>query len=329
MTPIRTALLAAVALFALGARKPRPEPLLRLSLPLACHLGTDCAVQTYVDDDSGAGAHDFLCRGRSYDGHNGTDFRLPSLIRMHEGVAVLASAPGRVLRSRDGVPDISVRERGIAAVADEQCGNGVVIDNGHGWETQYCHLAKNSLRVKPGQRVREGRPLGLVGMSGDTEFPHVHLTVRKDGHVVDPFAYGAAPGSCGGGRMLWRDRIAYQSGQVLLGGFATRAITMAEAQAYGAGQQPRPTSESPALVAFVQAIGLERGDVQKLTIVGPDARVVVASEAAPLDHDKAQAIVDVGRKRPADGWAPGVYQANYAVRRGGVDVILRTFQITM
>ena len=328
MRRIGKAALAATALMALGA-KPRPDPVLRLSLPLACRLGTDCAVQSYVDDDPGAEPHDFLCRGRTYQGHNGTDFRIPSLTRMHEGVPVLASATGRVLRVRDGVPDLSVRERGTAAVANEECGNGIVIDHGHGWETQYCHLAKGSVRVKPGQRVRNATPIGLIGLSGDTEFPHVHLTVRKDGRAVDPFAYGAAPGSCGGGRMLWRDRIAYQSGKVLVAGFATRPIAMADAQAYGAAQKPRPTTDSPALVAFVQAIGLEKGDVQKLAIIGPDARVVVAAEAAPLDHDKAQAIVDVGRKRPAGGWAPGVYQANYAIRRGGVDVILRTFQIVM
>lgn len=324
----KLALLATV-LVTLGARQPRPDPVLRLALPLACRLGIDCAVQNYADDDPGLDPHDFLCRGRTYQGHNGTDFRIQSLTRMHEGVAVLASAPGRVLRTRDGIPDVSVRERGAGAVANEECGNGLVIDDGHGWETQYCHLAKGSIRVKPGQRVRTATRLGLVGLSGNTEFPHVHLTVRKDGRAIDPFAYGAAPGSCGGGRMLWRDRIAYQSGQVLVAGFATRTITLADVQSFGAGQPPRPMNASPALIAFVQAIGLEKGDIQKLAIVGPDAHVIVDSEAAPLDHDKAQTIVDVGRKRPPDGWAPGVYQANYAVRRGGVDVILRTFQIVM
>ena len=328
MRRIGKAALAAMALIAIGAKR-RPEQLLRLSLPLACHLGTDCAVQNYVDDDPGPESRDYLCRGRTYQGHNGTDFRISNLTRMHQGVAVLASAPGRVLRVRDGVPDISVRERGTAAVANEECGNGIVIENDHGWETQYCHLAKGTVRVKPGRHVRAGTPLGLVGLSGDTEFPHVHLTVRKDGRAIDPFAYGATPGSCGGGRMLWRDRIAYQSGQVLVAGFATRVVTMADAQIYGATQQPQPTRSSPALVAFVQAIGLEKGDIQKLAIVGPDARAVVDSDASPLDHDKAQAIVNVGRKTPPGGWAPGVYQANYAVRRGGIDVILRTFQIVM
>lgn len=323
-----TAALGALAAMMLGAR-PAPDPLLRLSLPLACHLGIDCAVQNYVDDDPGPAPHDFLCRGRTYQAHNGTDFRLPSLARMRQGVAVLASAPGRVLRVRDGVPDLSVRERGAAAVADQECGNGLVVDDGHGWETQYCHLANGSIRVKPGQRVRAGMPLGSVGLSGDTEFPHVHLTVRKDGVAIDPFAYGPRPGSCGGGRMLWRDRIAYQSGQVLVAGFATRAVTLDDAQAYGAAQQPRPTRGGPALVAFVQAIGLEAGDVQKLTLVGPDADVIASADAAPLDHDKAQAIVSVGRKAPAGGWARGVYQANYAVRRDGIDVILRSLQIIM
>ena len=329
MKRVAKAALVAGALMTLGARQPRPDPLLRVSLPLACHLGSDCAVQSYVDDDPGPDSRDFLCRGRTYQGHNGTDFRIPSLTRMHDGVPVLASAAGRVLRVRDGVPDLSVRERGATAVANEECGNGLVVDHGHGWETQYCHLANGSVRVKPGQRVRMATPLGLIGLSGDTEFPHVHLTVRKDGRAIDPFAYGAAPGSCGGGRMLWRDRITYQSGQVLVAGFATRVITMADAQAHGAGQQPRPTGNSQALVAFVQAIGLEQGDIQKLTIFGPDARILAASAAAPLDHDKAQAIINVGRQRPPGGWTAGTYQANYAVRRGNVDVVLRTFQIVM
>jgi hypothetical protein len=248
---------------------------------------------------------------------------------MREGVPVLASAAGRVLRIRDGVPDLSVRERGEAAVGQEQCGNGVVIGHANGWETQYCHLRSGSVRVRPGAHVRAGAMVGLVGLSGNTEFPHVHLTVRKDRQIVDPFAYGAAPGTCGGGRMLWRDRIRYQSGQPFVTGFATHAITLAQAQADGEDQAPRPTRAGPALVAFVQAIGLKQNDVQKLFIVGPDARIVVDEAAAPLDHDKAETIFSVGKRTPVGGWPAGVYQATYAVSRDGTDVILRTFRITL
>ena len=316
----------AIAAIGMGARRAPEVP--QLGLPLACRLGQTCLVQNYVDADPGPAPHDYLCRGRTYQGHNGTDFRIQSLARMAEGVPVSASAQGRILRSRDGGPDVSMRHPGETAVQGEQCGNGLVVDDGDGWETQYCHLARGSIRLKPGQHVRMGAALGKIGLSGDTEFPHVHLTVRKDGHVIDPFAYGAAPGSCGGGRALWRDRVPYQSGEVLVAGFASKIVNMDDAQASGADQQPRPTRSSE-LIAFVQAIGLQQGDVQQLSIAGPDGKLVVANTSAPLDHDKAQTIMDVGRKPPAGGWNAGVYQASYAVRRAGVDVLLRTFLITL
>lgn len=329
MTLLRALLLAGLATLPAAARSPRPVPILRLELPIACRLGETCAVQSYMNDGSNAAPRDYLCRWRTYPGHNGTDFRIQSLALMRTGVPVLASAPGRVLRVRDGVPDVSVRERGSAAVKDEECGNGLVIAHGGGWETQYCHLRQGSLRERPGAHVHAGQAIGLVGLSGDTEFPHVHITVRKDGRVVDPFAYGAAPGQCGGGQALWRQPIPYQSGQPFVVGFATKAVEMGEAQASGPDQAPRPTRNGPALVAFVQAIGLKQGDIQRLALIGPDARVLVAQDAPPLDHDKAQTIYSVGRRTPPAGWAPGVYQASYAVRRDGADVLNRTFRIIL
>jgi len=328
MTPRRGAVLGLLALGLIGARAKAPVPPPKLGLPLACRIGSTCAVQNYMDDGGGT-ARDFLCRGRTYPKHNGTDFRIPSEQAMARGVPVLASAPGRVLRLRDGVPDLSVRTRGLAAVANEECGNGLVIAHAGGWETQYCHLRRGSLRVKPGARVREGTPLGLVGLSGDTEFPHVHLTVRHDGQVIDPFAYGAPAGSCGGGRPLWRERIGYQAGEPFVVGFATRAVTMAEVQASGADQRPQPTRDGPGLVAFVQAIGLQRGDVQTLTITGPEAKLVVSQVSPPLDGDKAQFLVAIGKRTMPGGWPAGVYQATYAVRREGTDVMLRTFRVRL
>ncbi len=120
--------------------------------------------------------------------------RLP---RSAPGVDVLAAAPGRVLRMRDGVPDISARDRRAPAVEGTECGNGLIVAHGGGWETQYCHLAKGSIAVQPGEMVGAGQRLGRVGMSGLAEFPHLHFTLRRNGKIVDPFAPQAAPGTCG------------------------------------------------------------------------------------------------------------------------------------
>ena len=75
-----------------------------------------------------------------------------SIREQRRGVDVLAAAAGRVLRVRDGATDVSVRERGARSVEGRECGNGVIIDHGEGWTTQYCHMAQDSLKVRPGRR---------------------------------------------------------------------------------------------------------------------------------------------------------------------------------
>ena len=181
-----------------------------LTPPIACDLGEDCHIQQYVDADPGPGSQDFRCGTLSYDGHKGTDFALPSLVEMEAGVAVLASAPGVVRALRDGMADGSFAAGNAASVEGRECGNGVVIDHGDGWETQYCHLRRGSVQVSKGDRVARGAPLGAVGMSGKAEFPHVHLSVRRNGEVVDPFAPEAA--RCGEppATDLWQDTPGYE-----------------------------------------------------------------------------------------------------------------------
>ena len=319
-------LLATLPILLLGATSaPAPSPL-RLALPIACTLGHDCAIQNYPDDDPGPGLRDYACHGQTYPGHDGTDIRLPSMARQRQGVAVLAAAPGTVLRVRDGVVDRSIREAPVTA--GQECGNGVVIDHGGGWETQTCHMARGSVTVRPGDKVAAGTMLGKVGLSGDTEFPHVHLTVRKDGKAVDPFAWGAAAGACRAGRSLWADPPHYREGQVLVAGFAAGPVVMSEVQDRGPDQPP-PT-RTTGLVAFVQAIGLQAGDIQRLTLQAPDNKVIADNATPPLDRDKAQYLLFVGRRTaPPGGWPVGQYRAAYSVIRGGKIVLTEVAGIAL
>ena len=314
-------------LFVLAATGAAAEaPAFRL--PVACAVGQTCLVQNHVDRDPSPAASDFQCGTLTYDEHTGTDFRIPSLAEQRAGVDVLAAAAGRVLRVRDGVPDVSVRERGRAAVQDAECGNGLVIAHAGGFETQYCHMAQGSLAVRPGDAVEAGRRLGRIGLSGLTEYPHLHFTVRHEGKVVDPFAFEAPPDSCGGGRALWdagtRQALSYRPGAVLNRGFATGPVTLEEIEAGEAGRNP-PESGAPALVAFVRAIGLKGGDVQVLTLTAPDGRTLAASRSPPLDRAKAQVMVFAGVRRPAAGWPPGLYRAGYQVLRDGKPVLDESF----
>jgi hypothetical protein len=248
------------------------------------------------------------------------------------GVDVLAVADGQVLRMRDGMADRSVSAPDAPSVAGHECGNGAIIAHADGWQTQYCHLARGSLRVKPGDRVKSGQSIGQVGLSGRTEFPHVHLTVRLNGEVVDPFAFGAAEGSCGEGTSLWSrslgEALSYRAPAVLNTGFASGPVTMEQVEARDGGGPP-PGRDAAALVAFVRAIGLRRGDEQRLSITGPDGRTLVDRSEKPLERNKAQFLLFVGRKRPAEGFGPGAYRADYRVVRDGRIVLRRSFDVSM
>ena len=103
-------------------------------------------------------------------------------------VPVVAVADGKVLRIRDGVVDRLVTTAADRrSVAGKGCGNGIVIQHADGLETQYCHLRLGSVAVKPGETVKRGDVIGAIGASGMAQFPHVHLTVRLNGKIVDPF----------------------------------------------------------------------------------------------------------------------------------------------
>ena len=140
--------------------------LFEMKLPIACEVGLTCFIQNYVDHDPSPNARDYRCGTLTYNGHNGTDFRLPNLAAQRAGVNVLAAADEQVLRGRDGMPNVSTRDTNAPALDGRECGNGVVIAHGDGWETQYCHLDQGSVRMKAGDRVVAGQPIGRVGLSG-------------------------------------------------------------------------------------------------------------------------------------------------------------------
>ena len=312
--------------------KTQASEILVLALPVKCQLGVNCFVQNYVDHDASSQVRDFLCNGRTYDGHDGTDIRVPDLQIQQSGVDVLASAPGRVAATRDGVEDISIRVTGKAAVAGKECGNGVVIEHEGDWRSQYCHLARGSIRVKVGDRVVTGQSIGLVGLSGATEFPHLHFSLRHQGKIVDPFAHGAPAGACGGGHSLWSDAIReqtrYRAREVLNFGFSSVAPTMDLVES---GELPKHPvrSEADAFSAYVRAIGLQAGDQQTITLRGPDGAVISEYKAQPLDRDKAQYFVASGKRLKASRWTPGIYKATYRVTKGDQEVLSKMFEVEL
>lgn len=292
-----------------------------LGLPIQCNVGIDCHIQNFFDHDGGPGWRDHACGSLSYDTHHGTDFRVSDLAAMEAGVNVVAAAAGIVRGVRDGEPDISVRQRGRAELRGKDAGNGVRIDHGGGWETQYSHLRRGSIAVRVGQTVEAGAILGQIGLSGNTEFPHVDFVVRRNGKTVDPFAPDG--GACGTDQAgLWRPELRevlrYRPSGLLRAGFADAPPDPASAR-----DTPTATAlaaDSPAIVFWMELFGLKKGDVLEMTLLDPAGRQLTGNRRV-ADRDKAVWHALVGKRRGGKAWAPGTYQGRVTLRRGETVVI--------
>lgn len=308
----------AALLIAFSLAAPAAAGDFRLQFPLDCTLGQDCHIQQFVDHDPGPGATDFTCGTLSYEGHKGTDIALPYLSDMRAGAAVRAAADGVVLGTRNSMPDQYATDANAAEIDGQECGNGVVLRHGGGWETQYCHMKRGSVRVQSGMKVKAGDVLGEVGLSGKTQFPHLHLSVRKDGAVVDPFAPDSF-GTCAGasGQTLWADPPAYQPGGVLGAGFST-AIPDYQAIKDGTADEAPLAVDAPAFVFWAYAFGGQAGDTLELTVTGPSGELVAQSEA--LKKDQAQFFRATGRRLRGGSWPQGSYTGTARLLRGGSEV---------
>ncbi len=78
---------------------------------------------------------------------------------------------------------------GIVSIAGNNFfynGNFVLLDHGQGLSSVYLHMSK--LLVETGQKVRKGEIIGLVGSSGRSTGPHLHLGVQWYKKRIDPMS---------------------------------------------------------------------------------------------------------------------------------------------
>lgn len=288
----------------------------RLAFPVDCTLGQDCIIQNYVDLDPGEGWRDYNCGILTYDGHKGTDIRIRDYQAMAEGVTIYAAADGVVIGVRndmdDRLPGVSYEDY-MQKISGKECGNGVVLVHEEDYQTQYCHMKKGSVTVKKGERVREGEKLGLIGMSGQTQFPHLHLSLRKGKEVIGPFT-----GRCSGAEhYLWKDDISYTGTHLLKFGFSDAPQTLDSIEE---ANSPLLSSKSKALLFWANVVDIRRGDRQEIAIRKPDGRLLVENSQT-IKKSKVNWLSYVGKKRPQGGWPTGVYTAVYTLKRGAETVV--------
>lgn len=98
----------------------------------------------------------------------------------HSGVDVAAGAGALVTAPADGVVVLA----GPPAFSFE--GNLVILAHGMGLSSAFLHLA--STRVRVGETVRKGQPIGTVGRTGRATGPHLHWGMKWKDARIDPQA---------------------------------------------------------------------------------------------------------------------------------------------
>ncbi|MEM8562746.1 MAG: M23 family metallopeptidase [Pseudomonadota bacterium] len=101
---------------------------------------------------------------------------LPS---MHKGIDFAGKAGSNILAVAAGVVSWAGYESSY--------GNMVEITHGDGFVTRYSHNQENL--VAPGDLVKKGQPIALLGSTGRSTGAHVHYEVYKHGRSVDPSSY--------------------------------------------------------------------------------------------------------------------------------------------
>jgi hypothetical protein len=305
---------------ALPAKAQEP---FRLGMPIRCLPGIDCWIVNYVDMDPTQGVRDYMCRDASYDTHKGTDIAVMDASVMRDGVEIYASASGIVRGVRNDMRDIDFNQGGgPTSVEGKECGNGVLLDHGNGWTTQYCHMLRGSVIVGKGDNVEVGQTIGLVGLSGLTEFPHVHIQVKHNEQVVDPFAGLGRTKECGIGKApLWKTSallsMLYEPTALYSAGFSstTPNARIAREGLYGGEVL---FEKSPVIALWTDMFWVDKGDKLQFVITGPEGQTMLA-HTTTLKKKQARRFAYAGINRNEEPWPKGAYTGEIRLIRPGSD----------
>jgi hypothetical protein len=100
----------------------------------------------------------------------------------HAGLDITACKGHPILASADGTVVATGSRKGYRSY-----GQTVLIDHGRNVFTHYAHASR--ILVRPGQKVRKGQKIALVGATGRATSPHLHFEVRVGSQLLNPYPY--------------------------------------------------------------------------------------------------------------------------------------------
>jgi Peptidase family M23 len=107
------------------------------------------------------------------------------------GVPVIAPGAGTVVAAVNDTPENDYKEKAVvyAPIPETDVqrllgGNYVVIDHGNGEFSYFAHMRPGSVRVKKGDRVKQGEQIGEIGFAGDAFIPHLHYMLIDNPDIL-------------------------------------------------------------------------------------------------------------------------------------------------
>ncbi len=298
----------------------------KLKFPLDCELGQTCWIARYVNHASDEGRKDYTCGDRSQIGHKGTDIMLADIGEMQRGVNVLAATNGVVKFLRDGVPNEFATQENRKEKSKIGLGNVIGIEHSSGFITLYAHMMPNSLTVKKGQTVKAGQILGKVGLSGLTEYPHMHFGLMKDNVVYDPFNSKKMAEACDIQKTesAWEDTPFYKSMTLLPPFFTSKPINR-----QSQWQAPPNTLPANSRTLFLngRTFGAQAGDRWLMKIIRPDG-MIASERTSTLDKSQQSYRRYSGIRRPEGGFMPGIWEGKILVIRQAKNGTITKFEKT-
>ncbi len=92
---------------------------------------------------------------------------------------------GLDLSAKTGTPIYAMLPGEVAHIGyDSRSGNYIKLRHGY-FTVSYCHLIRKP-NLPVGSKVFPGQPVAQVGSTGRSTGPHLHITLKRNGRVIDP-----------------------------------------------------------------------------------------------------------------------------------------------
>ncbi len=148
-------------------------------------MTADSAGNTFVEETEAVADNEsefepiFPCQGRISSPYGERLHPISGQGDFHNGIDIAAVLGTEIKAIEDGVVE--------KCEYNQYSGNFAVIRHNDSTTSSYAHMAK--AEVTTGQKVKKGDIIGIVGNTGSSTGPHLHMEIRIDKNPVNPMNY--------------------------------------------------------------------------------------------------------------------------------------------